>query len=166
MVITYSQRLKDRVGGLWNIICQNFVEDKQIFLVLFNLVFSFFVNVEKDIPTKLTCKSVLSEHSFILVWTDFSSKGRGHWWNWVLIIMLCKLSDPFYKNPHHLEDDFILMITHVFCDNLLTNFNLMFKMFSIQKISFILEYKFISMALWKSWISKGVLLVMGNNKMP
>ena len=35
----------------------------------------------------------------------------------------------------------------VFCDDLLTNFNLMLKMYSIQKISFILEYKFISMKL-------------------
>ena len=43
------------------------MEDKQIFLVLFNLVFRFFVNVEKYIPTKLTCKSVVSEHSVILV---------------------------------------------------------------------------------------------------
>ena len=67
MMITYSQRLKDRGGELCNIICQNFVEDKQIVLVLFNLVFRFFVNVEKCIPTKLTCKSVVSEHSVILV---------------------------------------------------------------------------------------------------
>ena len=37
-------------------------------------------------------------------------------------------------------------------------------MFSIQKISFILEYKFISMTLWKSWISKGVLLVIGQQQ--
>ena len=43
------------------------MEDKQIFLALFNLVFRFFVNVEKYIPTKLTCKSVVSEHSVILV---------------------------------------------------------------------------------------------------
>ena len=44
MAITCSQRLRDRGGGLWNIICQNFVKDRQIFLVLFNLVFRFFVN--------------------------------------------------------------------------------------------------------------------------
>ena len=54
---------------------------------------------------------------------DFASKegGRGgwgeHWWNWVLI-KHCKLSGSFHKNPHHLEDDFILMITHVFYDDL------------------------------------------------
>ena len=44
-----------------------FVQDKQIFLVLFNLVLRFFVNVEKYIPTKVTCKSVVSEHSCILL---------------------------------------------------------------------------------------------------
>ena len=64
MVITYSQRLKDRGDGLRNIICQNFVKDKQIFLVLFSLVFRFFVNVEKYIPTELTCKSVALERCF------------------------------------------------------------------------------------------------------
>ena len=45
MAITYSQRLRDRGGGLWNIICWHFVKDGQIFLVLFNLVFRFFVNM-------------------------------------------------------------------------------------------------------------------------
>ena len=180
MVITYSQGLKDRGGGLWNIICQNFVADKQIF----NLVFRFFVNVEKYIPTKLTCKSVVSEHSFILVCLILHPRvrggvgglgggGLGHWWNWVLIIMLCKLSYSFYKNPHHLEEDFIDDYTcmlwwfvHTYKIGTKTNFNLLLKMFSIQKISFILEYKFISMTPQKSWICKGVLLVMGNNKMP
>ena len=61
------------------IICQNFVEDKQIFLVLFNLVFRFFVNMEKYIPTKLTCKSVVSEHSFILVCLILHPRVRGGW---------------------------------------------------------------------------------------
>ena len=88
-----------------------FVQDKQIFLVLFNLVLRFFVNVEKYIPTKVTCKSVVSEHSCILLCLILHPRGE-HWWNWVLI-KLCKLSGSFYKNPHHLEDDFILMITHI-----------------------------------------------------
>ena len=44
MAITYTQRLRYRGGGLWNIICQNFVKDRQIFVVLFNPVFRFFVN--------------------------------------------------------------------------------------------------------------------------
>ena len=47
--------------------------DKQIF----NLVFRFFVNVEKYIPTKLTCKSVVSEHSFILVCLILHPRVRG-----------------------------------------------------------------------------------------
>ena len=46
--------------------------------------------------------------SFLYVW--FCIQWAEHWWNCVLIIMLCKLSDSFDKNPHHLEDDFILII--------------------------------------------------------
>ena len=53
------------------------MEDKQSFLVLFNLVFRFLVNVEKYIPTKLSCKSVVSEHSFILVCLILHSRGEG-----------------------------------------------------------------------------------------
>ena len=53
-----------------------FEEDKQIFVVLFNLVFRFFVNVEKYIPTKVTCKSVVSEHSCILL-CKIWHRGRG-----------------------------------------------------------------------------------------
>ena len=53
------------------------MEDKQIVLVLFNLVFRFFVNVEKYIPTKLTSKSVVSEHSVILVCLILHPSGGG-----------------------------------------------------------------------------------------
>ena len=66
-----------------------------------------------------TCKSISQQNlfvkalfrntlSFLNVW--FSIQGGKHWWNCVLIIMLCKLSDSFYKNPHHLGDDFLLII--------------------------------------------------------
>ena len=48
------------------------------------------------IPTKVTSKSIVSEHSFIFVCLIFHPRGE-HWWNWVLIIMLCKLSDSFGK---------------------------------------------------------------------
>ena len=40
--------------------------DKIIFLVLFNPVFRFFLNMQKCIPTKPFCKSIVPERSFIL----------------------------------------------------------------------------------------------------
>ena len=46
--------------------------------------------------------------SFLYVW--FCIQVGEHWCNWVLVIMLCNLSDSFYRNPHHLEDDFVLII--------------------------------------------------------
>ena len=66
-----------------------------------------------------TCKSISQQNahvkallrntlSFLYVW--FCIQWGEHWWNCVLIIMLCKLSDSFDKNPHHLEDDFIRII--------------------------------------------------------
>ena len=66
-----------------------------------------------------TCKSISQQNvhvkalfrntlSFLYVW--FCIQWGEHWWNCVLIILLCKLSDSFDKNPHHLEDDFILII--------------------------------------------------------
>ena len=53
------------------------VEDKQIFLVLFNLVFRFFMNVEKYIRKVKRCFGTLL-YSFMF---DFASMegGRGGW---------------------------------------------------------------------------------------
>ena len=59
------------------------------------------------IPTKVTFKSIVSEHSFIFVCLIFHPRGE-HWWNWVLIIMLCKLSDSFGKWFY--SDNYSMMI--------------------------------------------------------
>ena len=101
---------RDRGGGLWNIICYNFVKDRQIFVVLFNLMFWDFSWTcksisQQDLHVKALFRNTLS---FLYVW--FCIQWGEHWWNCVLIIMLCKLLDSFDKKPHHLEDDFLLII--------------------------------------------------------
>ena len=179
MVITYSQGLKDRGGGLWNIFAKTSWQTNKFFSSFSTLCSGFSWTWKSISQQNLLVKALFRNTlSFLYVWFCIQGWGGGggvlgHWWNWVLIIMLCKLSDSFYKNPHHLEEDFIDDYTcmlwwfvHTYKIGTKTNFNLLLKMFSIQKISFILEYKFISITPQKSWICKGVLLVMGNNKMP
>ena len=130
------------------------------FFSSFSALFSDFSWTWKSISQQnLPVKALLWNFVFgFVVWLNLHGGGGGrgaggrHWWSWVLIMMLCKLSDSFYKNPHHLEGDFILMIilwwfVYTYKIGAKTNFNLMLKMFSIQKISFNLEYKFISMTL-------------------
>ena len=104
MTITYSQRLRDRGGGLWNIICQ-------IFFLSFSTLFSdFLCSACKSISQQNLLVKILfwDTLSFLYVW--FCIQVGEHWCNWVLVIMLCNLSDSFYRNPHHLEDDFVLII--------------------------------------------------------
>ena len=67
--------------------------------------FSWTCISQQNLHVKALFRNTLS---FLYVW--FSIQWGEHWWNCVLIIMLCELSDSFDKNPHHLQDDFILII--------------------------------------------------------
>ena len=60
---------------------------------------------QQNLQVKALFRSTLS---FLYVW--FCIQWGKHWWNCVLVTMLCKLSDSFDKNSHHLEGDFIPII--------------------------------------------------------
>ena len=85
------------------------MKDRQFFLSFSTLFSDFSWTCKRISQQNLHVKSLFRNTlSFLYVW--FCIQWGKLWWNCVLIMMLCKLSDSFDKTSRHLEDDFILII--------------------------------------------------------